>query len=260
MNLSFFKYQGAGNDFILIDNRENSIDKADSALFRRLCDRKFGIGADGLMLLGHSSVSDFDMFYTNSDGMPGSMCGNGGRCIVAFAKKLGIISDHAVFSAADGLHSAKISGMSVSLHMKDVEKVFNYGHYWIADTGSPHYITLSENLDTADVYALGKEVRNSDPFREKGINVNFVQKKGQDYHVRTFERGVENETLACGTGVTAVALAMAESAKAEGNFITTLHTPGGILEVQFTRNNAGAFSSVFLKGAAEFVFEGQISI
>lgn len=258
--INFYKYQGTGNDFILIDNRDNAVKKTDSDLLKQLCDRKFGIGADGLILLENDDDLDFHMFYANADGLEGSMCGNGGRCIVAFAKKLGIIIDDAIFSAPDGIHSAKISGSLVSLQMKDVAGIKKTENYWLADTGSPHYVTVVGDLENFDVFTTGRNIRNSALFKKEGINVNFVQQEEDTFFVRTFERGVENETLACGTGVTAVALAMAQQKKDHGAFTTKIRTPGGQLKVSFEKNKNGSFNSVFLEGPAELVFEGHIFI
>lgn len=256
----FYKYQGAGNDFILIDNRENIVRHTDISLFKKLCDRRFGIGADGLMLLENDPELDFNMFYANADGNKGSMCGNGGRCIVAFAKKLGIITDDAVFSATDGMHAARISGSTVSLQMIDVSSITATDTYWLADTGSPHYIRLVTGLEEFDVPAEGKAIRNSDMFRKEGINVNFVEQEGDHYFVRTFERGVEDETLACGTGVTAVAIAMAHHRKATGQQHTEIRTRGGVLRVSFCKNEDGSYTAVCLEGPAEYVFEGHVLI
>lgn len=256
----FYKYQGTGNDFILIDNRENIVKKTDIALIKRLCDRKFGIGADGLMLLENDTEFDFHMFYANADGLEGSMCGNGGRCIVAFARKLGIIIDDAVFSATDGMHTARITGSVVTLQMKNVTSLKKIENYWLADTGSPHYVSMVDNLKELDVYSKGLAIRNNGLFRKEGINVNFVQQEEQTYFVRTFERGVENETLACGTGVIAVAIAMAQQKKETGPFITEIRTLGGLLKVSFEKNTDATYTAIYLEGPAELVFEGHIFI
>lgn len=256
----FYKYQGTGNDFILIDNRENIIKKSDTGFLKKLCDRKFGIGADGIILLENDLEFDFHMFYANADGLEGSMCGNGGRCIVAFARKLGIIIDDAVFSAPDGMHTARITGSTVSLEMKNVTSLKKIENYWLTDTGSPHYVSMVDNLEELDVYSKGLAIRNNALFRKEGINVNFVQREEEVYFVRTFERGVENETLACGTGVTAVAIAMAQQKKETGLYITEIRTLGGLLKVSFEKNKDATFTSIYLEGPAELVFEGHIFI
>jgi diaminopimelate epimerase len=212
MNIRFSKYQGAGNDFVVIDHRMSPLKNIDSAIVAELCNRRFGIGADGLMFLTEREGYDFEMVYYNADGNIGSMCGNGGRCIVSFAKHLGIIDSEANFLAVDGPHYAKISadGNWVKLQMIDVSIVKRDGDAYIINTGSPHYIEEVKDLDKLDVFNAGKTIRNNNTYKEVGINVNFVEDKGDHLFVRTFERGVEDETYACGTGVTAVAMAMAK--------------------------------------------------
>lgn len=213
MKLNFFKYEGAGNDFILIDNRNKSFSLInDTKSIKKLCDRHFGIGADGLMVLQMKNGIDFEMLYFNADGKEGSMCGNGGRCIVAFANQLKLIKRETNFLAVDGPHYATISenGNLVSLQMIDVQEIKTDGDAFILNTGSPHYVLEVENLASKDVYLDGKSIRYNEPYNVKGINVNFVEDLGDHYYVRTYERGVENETFACGTGVTAVSMAMAK--------------------------------------------------
>jgi len=259
--IPFYKYHGAGNDFILIDNRQNILNKDQNQWFRLLCDRHFGIGADGLMLLEESLDYDFEMYYVNSDGNPSSMCGNGGRCIVAFAKFLGLIHDQANFMAIDGLHTAKISedGM-VILKMVDPSPVLKFEQYYTIHTGSPHLISMVEEVQHLDVFHLGKSIRNKEPFQEKGINVNFVQELSQnELWVRTYERGVENETLSCGTGVTASAIVHAQLHHQLGHIHKTLHTPGGLLKVIFHRDVENQIKDVYLEGPTQFVFEGFLN-
>lgn len=261
MTIHFYKYQGAGNDFILVDNRTNSIDHHHPELIARLCDRRFGIGGDGAMFLQNANGYDFEMVYYNADGQPSSMCGNGGRCIVAFAKQLGIINTETNFLAVDGPHHAKISdaGDWVSLQMIDVNTINQDGDAYVLDTGSPHYVKLAENLKEKDVYREGYEIRNNSIYHEKGINVNFVEPAAQGYFVRTFERGVEDETFACGTGVTAVALAMARHHKQTGHLNTPIKVLGGNLNIRFDYDG-NTFSHIFLEGPAVKVFEGEITI
>ncbi|MFL9844801.1 diaminopimelate epimerase [Flavobacterium rhizosphaerae] len=258
MEYTFYKYQGTGNDFVMVDNRDKLFPKNDTKLIERLCDRKFGIGADGLILLENDSNADFRMVYYNSDGNESSMCGNGGRCIVAFANFLEIIDTETDFLAIDGRHHATISdGGSISLKMKDVNTVSVYQDYTFLDTGSPHHVELVDDLLNLDVKKIGAGIRYSDMYGERGANVNFVKQSGTDtFSVRTYERGVEDETLSCGTGVTAVALAMKAMGKAEGNTII-LHTPGGELIVSFKQNDK-QFSDIYLTGPAKFVFRGDI--
>ena len=205
MKIQFYKYHGTGNDFILIDNRKKEIN-LDTHQIAMLCDRHFGIGADGLMMLENAAGYDFRMVYYNSDGNESTMCGNGGRCITAFAHKLGLIENHASFVAIDGVHHAKINAdKNISLDMIDVTNIEHYEDHLILNTGSPHYITWVKDTDKVDVFYEGRKIRNHERFQPKGININFVQRLNDGIKVRTYERGVENETLSCGTGVTAAA-------------------------------------------------------
>jgi diaminopimelate epimerase len=256
--MKFHKYEGTGNDFIFIDNRENGFPKTDSNLIEKLCDRRFGIGADGLILLENDVETDFRMVYYNSDGNQSSMCGNGGRCIVAFAKSLNLINDQTTFLATDGLHHAYIleNGI-ISLGMKDVDEVKIHDGYAFLDTGSPHHVMLVDDLDTYDVKANGAKIRYSDLYGKEGSNVNFVKQIDDNhFRLRTYERGVEDETFSCGTGATAVAIAMYAVGKTNSNHIK-LDVEGGKLEVSFEKVGHN-YTNVFLKGPATFVFEGEI--
>lgn len=262
MHLNFFKYEGAGNDFILIDNRSQTfplINKFES--IKMLCNRHFGIGADGLMVLQQKDGYDFEMLYFNADGKEGSMCGNGGRCIVAFAKHLEIINEETNFLAVDGPHYAKISekGNRVSLQMINVQTIQPDGEAFVLNTGSPHYVLLVDDLEKRDVYQEGKNIRNSETYKALGINVNFVEDFGDYYFVRTYERGVENETLACGTGVTAVAMAMAKKKGLSGKIHSKIKVNGGELSIDFNYDGK-SFTEVFLEGPATFVFLGATNI
>ena len=234
MNGSFYKYQGTGNDFVMVDNRQNLFPKDNIKLIAQLCDRRFGIGADGLILLETAIDFDFRMVYYNSDGNESSMCGNGGRCIVAFAKRLGIITNQSSFIAIDGMHQATIdqNGL-VSLQMKNVENIKLESDYTFLNTGSPHHVLLVEDLAHYNIKQEGAKIRYSNLYGEVGSNVNFVsQVNDATFAVRTYERGVEDETLSCGTGVTAVAIAMNAIGKTNANQITLL-TEGGQLQVKF---------------------------
>ena len=262
--MKFYKYQGTGNDFIFIDNRENSFPKTDSKLIEKLCDRRFGIGADGLILLENDAETDFRMVYYNSDGNQSSMCGNGGRCIVAFAKSLNLINGQTTFLATDGLHHAYIleNGI-ISLGMKDVDEVKIQDGYVFLNTGSPHHVMLVDDLENYDVKTNGAKIRYSDLYGESGSNVNFVKqqslrdsKQSNHFQLRTYERGVEDETYSCGTGATAVAIAMYAIGKTNSNHIK-LDVEGGKLEVSFEKEGS-VYTNVFLKGPATFVFEGEI--
>jgi diaminopimelate epimerase len=261
MNIKFYKYQGAGNDFVLIDHRETPLKNIDNKVVAQLCDRRFGIGADGLMFLLASDGYDFEMVYHNADGNVGSMCGNGGRCIVAFAKHLGIFDTETNFLAVDGPHYAKISadGNWVELQMIDVENISTDGDAFVLNTGSPHYVKEVTGLESLDVYTEGYNIRNNDTYKTNGINVNFVERKPSHLFVRTFERGVEDETYACGTGVTAVAMAMAKKQNQIGQVVTPVTVLGGNLEINFSYDGQ-RFTDVFLCGPAEKVFEGEISL
>ena len=260
MTLTFYKYQGTGNDFVIIDNRLGYFPKNDTKLVAKMCDRKFGIGADGLMLLEKPTVpeDDFVMVYYNADGNESTMCGNGGRCLVAFAAFLGVVKDHATFTAVDGKHTATIDGDAVRLQMQNVTEVNTYERYLFLDTGSPHHVMKVDNLQAYDVKMNGSAIRNGAPYFAEGTNVNFVERVGTDrYAVRTYERGVEDETLSCGTGVTAVAIGMHELGEVESSTVQ-IETPGGELEVSFEANGSG-YKEVYLTGPAKQVFKGEFS-
>ncbi len=260
MQLSFYKYQGTGNDFILIDNRSNEISLTTEQV-HFLCDRRFGIGADGLMLLELEPGSDFKMVYYNSDGNPSSMCGNGGRCITAFAKYLGIIKNTAKFLAIDGIHEATIDENEiVSLKMQDVKNVEVGDDYFYLNTGSPHFVKFINNVQTFDVKNMGALIRYNDRFKEEGTNVNFIERVEDNLFVRTYERGVEDETYSCGTGVTAAALVAAIKGVSNGKNNCFIKTLGGNLEVKFERVLEQNFYNIWLIGPAQKVFKGTIEI
>jgi len=258
MTLQFYKYQGTGNDFILIDGREG-LNNLSAEQIKQLCHRRFGIGADGLMILRNVTDFDFKMEYFNSDGYGGTMCGNGGRCIVAFARDLGIISTQARFLASDGPHVANIdeNGL-VNLKMLDVETINENEKHSVLNTGSPHYVKFVADADTENILEQGRKIRYSEEFKPAGTNVNFVSKTSTGIYVRTYERGVENETYSCGTGSVASAIASYSRDKSLGNNIL-VKTLGGQLEISFETTN-NQYNNVYLKGPATFVFEGRISI
>ena len=257
MNLEFYKYQGTGNDFVMIDNRHKHFNKTNAKRINILCDRRFGIGADGLILLENDDECDFKMVYFNADGNESTMCGNGGRCIVAFAKFLGIITTKATFNAIDGLHKATIKNDDVELQMLDVSHIKALENFTVLDTGSPHYVTLRDKVESLDIAKEGAHIRYSKPFKTNGINVNFVSKVSDGvFKVRTYERGVEDETLSCGTGVTAVAIAMHYIGETEKNLLK-LNVEGGQLEVKFTKKGA-LYTNIWLIGKATQVFKGQL--
>jgi len=257
MQITFYKYQGTGNDFVLIDNRQQTFSKNDTKLISFLCDRKFGIGADGLILLEEDASTDFKMVYYNSDGSESTMCGNGGRCIVAFAKKLNLIDNETVFNAIDGVHKASIDGNIVTLQMIDVQDIKEKPKHLFLNTGSPHHVQFVENLDQLDVANEGAKIRYG-IYGKKGSNINFVQTINENtFAMRTYERGVEDETLSCGTGVTAVALAMHYTGTTKKNHVF-IDTKGGQLQVSFDKEN-NTYFNVNLVGAANYVFNGKIS-
>jgi len=258
VQIEFFKYQGTGNDFIILDNRHNEFPKNDTKTISRLCNRKFGIGADGLILLENDEESDFRMVYFNAGGNEGSMCGNGGRCIVAFANFLEIIEERTSFMAIDGLHHAELKANIVSLKMGDVNDIREKPDYFFLNTGSPHHVQLVSNLDDYNVFVEGRKLRYG-LYGQKGSNINYVEQKSNErFAVRTYERGVENETLSCGTGVTAVALAMHHSKKSQGRTVK-IDTLGGELEVRFDFVNDG-YKNIWLTGPAEQSFKGFIEL
>jgi diaminopimelate epimerase len=260
MQLEFYKYQGTGNDFVMIDNRTARFPKDDIKLIERLCDRRFGIGADGLILLENDSETDFRMVYYNSDGNQSSMCGNGGRCLVAFAKKLQVINDTTTFIATDGLHHATVEADDlVSLQMIDVDAVKTTPNYTFLNTGSPHHVQMVADLEQYNVKENGAAIRYGDLYGKQGSNINFVKKVDETtFSLRTYERGVEDETLACGTGATAVAIAMNATGETTATTID-LNVEGGKLVVSFEKKD-DQYKNIFLKGPAEFVFKGTIEI
>ena len=257
--IPFSKYQGTGNDFVIIDNRtETHLTRANTESIKMICDRKFGIGADGLILLENDETSDFKMVYYNADGNESTMCGNGGRCIVAFAQLLGVINDEAQFKAIDGLHMAYIDKDQVKLQMQDVTNIEVFDNHVFLDTGSPHHVQMEASIEDIDVKEKGRQIRFGEPYNDEGANVNFVSKISEtEFSVRTYERGVEDETLSCGTGVTAVALAMHKIGQTNNNSIT-LNTEGGQLIVSF-KTDGSNYSDIWLIGPARLVFKGNLT-
>ena len=255
MKMTFYKYQGTGNDFVVIDNRNGFFPKDNHSMIAEICNRKYGIGADGLLLLENNSKVDFTMVYYNADGKLGSMCGNGGRCIVHFANFLNIINENILFEAIDGLHEASINNAIISLKMNDVASVNVNTNSVFLNTGSPHHVEMVEDLKNYNVAENGFLIRNK-TYGKEGSNINFVEKIGRNlFAVRTYERGVEAETLSCGTGVTAVAIALSETNRIDTNNVE-LHTEGGNLLVHFNKLN-GTYYDVYLEGPAKQVFKGE---
>jgi diaminopimelate epimerase len=259
MQLKFYKYQGTGNDFVIIDNFQGLVDLSKEQI-AHLCDRKFGIGADGLMLLEKSNKYDFEMKYYNADGNLGSMCGNGGRCIVKFAQDIDLIDEHAMFLAYDGVHEASIDKNGiVSLEMSDVNELIKIDNATCElNTGSPHYVSFVNDVLVMDVFKSGREIRYNDNYKMEGINVNFVTVDGERLTIRTYERGVENETLSCGTGVTAAAIAAYHLGLIKSTTVS-VKAVGGELSVSFDCNE-NQFENVVLSGPAIKSFEGTIEL
>jgi diaminopimelate epimerase len=259
MKIPFYKYQGTGNDFIIIDNRQLRL-KLNEEQVLIMCDRRFGIGADGLMLIEEQDGYDFKMVYFNSDGKPGSMCGNGGRCIVHLTHQLKISGQHGKFIASDGEHSFHIQNEKIFLKMNEVNQIEKIGSDFFLNTGSPHYIVWVNDIDSVDVFNEGRKIRYSDRFKAEGTNVNFVMHTDDGIFVRTYERGVENETLSCGTGVTASAIVAHYSGKIKNDSLCKVRVIGGKLEVNYKKMDDEFYTDIYLIGPAENVFSGEIEI
>ena len=262
MIVQFSKYHGTGNDFVMIDGRSQDTSYFDSDLIRSICDRRFGIGGDGMIILESSNPYDFMMRHYNSDGYEGTMCGNGGRCITAFARELGMIKHDTTFEGIDGVHSATIlpSG-EIRLKLRDVDGIRWVEDGYLVDTGSPHFIKYVSLLNELDVDREGREIRNQARFGKKGVNVNFVEVGGSSNRisVRTYERGVEAETYSCGTGVTAAAICSYFHFKTD-IFSYHVHTLGGNLNVSFKAQHHKHFTDIHLTGTASHVYDGTIEI
>jgi diaminopimelate epimerase len=255
--MQFFKYQATGNDFVMIDNRNLSFPKS-KELIEKLCNRRFGIGADGLILLEIQNELPY-MVYYNSDGNESTMCGNGGRCFSLFLHHLTGINQQIQFNAIDGFHEASLEQIEtnwgkVKLKMIDVNEIQQRDAAYITFTGSPHYVTQVEDVQNLNVFEEGRKVRYSDPFKEKGINVNFIS-QSKPYYIRTYERGVEDETFSCGTGVTAAAVSVYTHEQLRGKQHLQFHSLGGLLEVELAKTG-NIFHDVYLIGNATKVFEG----
>ncbi len=262
MKYQFWKYQGTGNDFIFFDGREDlTAIKDNQAVIARLCDRKFGIGADGLIIIEEDRKKDFRMIYYNADGAPTSMCGNGGRCSIAFANWKLFSGKETQFVAIDGPHDGLIKENGwVDLGMIDVRNISRISdNVFVLDTGSPHYVYFVEAGEEKDIIEFGKSIRYSDEYQEKGINVNLVWIQKGVIKVRTYERGVEDETLSCGTGVTACAIAFNEYVLGAEKEKVAIEAEGGNLEVSF-RKNGDVYTDIVLGGPVKMVFQGEIDL
>ncbi len=256
MRIHFSKYQGSGNDFIIVDNR-NGLFAPTKQQIIHLCDRKFGIGSDGLIMIEETDHADFYMNFFNPDGSQ-SFCGNGSRCAVRYAQKLGLVGASGEFKAIDTTHPFATDELLVKIKMKNVLGIEREDEDYIIHTGSPHYIIYKQNIEAIDIVTEARKIRYSDRFREEGINVNFVEEIKDVLHVRTYERGVEDETLSCGTGVTAVALSYAH--QFPGLKMVKVQSRGGALSVNMRNLGDGQFEDVWLCGPAQAVFEGEVTI
>ena len=261
MKINFFKYEGTGNDFVIIDNRGSVFNLSQKAI-SKICHRRFGIGADGLILLKSHKKYDFEMKYFNADGREGSMCGNGGRCIIEFANRMGIIKNQTKFISIDGEHYGQVietnnNTSTIKLLMNNVDSIEAYQQDYFLNTGSPHYVKFVSNIEDYEVISEGKKIRHQTNFDKNGTNVDFVEIKENKLFVRTYERGVENETLSCGTGVTASAIAASKIIPGKENF--DIITKGGNLKVSFKKLQ-NKYSDIWLEGTATFVFEGEMDI
>ena len=257
MTIQFYKYNGTGNDFIMIDNRQKRFDHSNKRLIKKMCARHFGIGADGLILLENADGYDFRMVYFNSDGNESTMCGNGGRCIIQFAHDIEIIESTTTFIAIDGPHKGKVLEKGISLEMQNVLSINENEIRTELDTGSPHYVEFMDEIPTDNFVTLAREIRQNPPYAVEGINVNFATVNQNTIQMRTYERGVEDETLACGTGATAVAIAAHKRGLVPNGEIP-IKVKGGDLTVSFIEEG-GNYSSIWLTGPTEFVFLGNIN-
>jgi diaminopimelate epimerase len=260
MKISFSKYQGTGNDFVMLDNLNGQYDSLSIPQIKFLCDRKFGIGSDGLIKINSHNSTDFEIEYFNSDGSK-SFCGNGARCSVSFAETLGINVSNTEFLGIDGLHKASKKQEVISLEMGDVLEVRKIENDFVIQTGSPHYIRFIDSINDVNIVHFGKEIRYSDEFKEEGINVNLVEViDSNNLIVNTYERGVEDETLSCGTGVTACVVAFAFQTQLIGEHQISVKVKGGNLSVSFNQKTLGIFTNIHLIGPGEFVFSGEINV
>jgi diaminopimelate epimerase len=261
MHIEFHKYHGAGNDFIMLDNFSGEYNDLTIFQISFLCDRKFGIGADGLIKINKVEESDFEMEYFNADGSK-SFCGNGARCSVRFVNEHLLKRDVYRFNAIDGIHEAQLEGKNVSLEMKNVSDILKSGlDTYVLQTGSPHYIKFETDIKSKDIVSFGQSIRYNEFYKENGINVNLVEQINENnLNIRTYERGVEDETLSCGTGITAAAIAFAFSKEMIGDGHIHLKARGGDLQVRFNSEDGNNFTNIRLIGPVEFVFKGALDV
>ena len=259
MKIDFFKYEGTGNDFVIIDNRGLTFQKKNKSLIQNICDRKKGVGADGLILLENHDELDFSMIYFNADGSESGFCGNGSRCITHLSNNLNIINDNAKFNAIDGIHESKITNGRISVKMNDILKseIFKYNDKYsttFVDTGSPHLIRIYENIDSIDIVKEARELKLIYSEYTDGLNINFCQISDSKIKLRTYERGVEDETLSCGTGAVASAVFLKDSGLVSNDKVEIL-MKGGLLCVELNKEK-NLFSDIWLSGEVNMVFKG----
>ena len=260
MLIHFQKYQGTGNDFVMLDNLTGQYNDLSIAQIVQICDRRFGVGADGLIKINTHNSLDFEIDYYNSDGSK-SFCGNGARCSVAFAKSLGIDVTNTRFLAIDGQHSAQMKDETITLDMLSVNAVIQDDNSFELNTGSPHYVRFVRDFGNENIVTEGRQIRYSEPYKKDGINVNLVEVLGvNSIKIATYERGVEDETLSCGTGATACALVVGFTENRIGKNEIAVQVKGGDLKVDYEYLGKGSFTNIKLIGPAEFVFKGEINV
>ena len=258
MDIKFSKYQGTGNDFIIINNISNFFPKDDNKLISKLCDRKFGIGADGLILIDNHSSLPFEMIYYNSDGFIGSMCGNGARCSVHFSFLNKIIKSKTKFNAFDGIHNGIVDHDLINISMSDVIGFEKYEDYLFIDSGSPHLVKYVQDVNSIDLINVSQKIQHSNQFNE-GVNVNFISKNSDNsFQIRTYERGVEDETLSCGTGAVALAVCLEINSKINNDKVL-IYTKGGELKVSLKKIES-TYSDIWLSGGVELVYSGEYNL
>lgn len=258
VKIAFSKRQGTGNDFIIINNFDGRLSSINHTTIKFLCDRKFGIGSDGLILINKDNNTDFKMVFYNPDGSE-SFCGNGARCAVSFFVEEIQSPNLYRFSAIDGIHEYKIEHDIFGIKMADVDEIISVDKDFVLNTGSPHFVRFSTDISTEHVLSIGRDIRYSAPYKQSGINVNLLNEHSSDQiSIATYERGVEDETLSCGTGATACALVMAKKENSTSGIIKVL-TKGGTLTVEFEKE-IDRFQNIWLKGPASLVFKGEITL
>ena len=258
MKISFDKYHGCGNDFIIVDNLSNTFPKDSENEIKKFCNRRFGIGADGLILVNHNDKFPIEMIYYNSDGKISTMCGNGGRCFMHYCYNNDIIKNKSEFLACDGVHYGVVNDDYVKVSMSDVNGYKKYNDYLFLNTGSPHLVKCVNDVSSFDLINISRNIQKINQF-DKGVNVNLVSRKNDDlYQIRTYERGVEEETLSCGTGAVASALALNILSLVNSKTVN-LDTKGGLLTVDFHKSNS-KYTDIHLSGKVKKVFTGIIEL